>query len=107
MTAYLVLYGDVRKYLLSAADHQHGVGEDTSRCRNCLLEREAAGMSAFERFVWTWYTRNVTPLVLESGMLGRMVERLGLDETRERMFMRGLNEVRQFVLRIQAADAGK
>lgn len=62
-------------------------------------------MSRFEAFVWSWYTKNVTPLVFESGLMGRLIDRLGLDEVGERLFLRGLNEIRQFILKVQAAEA--
>lgn len=107
MTAYLGLYADVRKYLLAPDDHRHEVGEDTTRCRNCLLAREATKMSAFEAACWVWYQRNLTPFAFEAGLVSRLVERLGLDTARERFFLRAMNEIRQFVLKIQAADMGK
>lgn len=75
-----------------------------TRCRTCQLAGAEGRLSRFEHAALAWYQRNVTPLVMESGMLGRLVERLGLDADRERMFMAALNAVRQTALRIQIED---
>jgi hypothetical protein len=62
-------------------------------------------MSLFERYCWNWYQANATPFAFEAGMMARLIERIGLDKTRERFFLRAMNEIRQFVLRLQLDDA--
>jgi len=96
-----------RKYLLDAARHRHEVGEDRSRCRTCQLEEKLEGFSPFESAAWNWYQRHFTPLVVETGLLGRLVDRLDLDPLSERIFLKALNEIRQMNLRIQIEDARK
>lgn len=63
-----------------------------------------ARLSPFERAAWCWYQQNVTPLVMESGLLGRLVERMELSAVSERMFLQALNMIRQTALRIQIED---
>jgi hypothetical protein len=63
-------------------------------------------MSPFERYAWRWYQDNVSPLAFEAGLVGRALDRLGMGEVQERFFIKALNMIRQFVLKIQAADAG-
>jgi hypothetical protein len=61
-------------------------------------------MSPFEQAAWSWYQQNVTPLVMEAGMLGRLVERLGMEPASERMFLQALNMIRNTGLRVQFED---
>jgi hypothetical protein len=62
-------------------------------------------MSAFELASWNWYQRTMTPFVFEAGLAARLIERLGLDELRERFFLRAMNMIRQFDIKLQVEDA--
>jgi hypothetical protein len=105
LTAYLGLYRDVRKYLLAPDQHRHEVGEDVSKCRNCLLASKAREMSPFEAFCWTWTNRNVNATVIEAGLLGRALDKLGLSPIAERLLIRAVNDIRQFLLKLDMEDA--
>jgi hypothetical protein len=62
-------------------------------------------MSGFEIACWNWYRLNATPLVFTSGLLGRLIDRLGLDVEREGLFIRALNMIREHFLLIDYEDA--
>jgi hypothetical protein len=62
-------------------------------------------MSRFERAAWSWYNAHATPFAFEAGIVGRALDRLGLGEAQERMFVQALNMIRQAALKIQMADA--
>lgn len=71
-----------------------------------MLAEEAAKMSPFEAFCWHWYQRTITPLVFEGGLLGRELDRLGMNDAQEGLFKQAINAIRQLDLKIQIADNG-
>ena len=64
-------------------------------------------MSPFEAFCWNWTNRNVNSTVIEAGLLGRALDRLGLSPIQERLLVRAVNEIRQFFIGLELEDARK
>ena len=74
-------------------DHEHEVGDDTTRCANCRLEALGGEMSAFELAAWNWHCENASDLAIRSGLFGRLVMDLGLDGKVLAMFTRALSMI--------------
>ena len=54
-------------------DHVHEVGDDTTRCTNCILDQLGGEMSAFELATWNWHCKNVSQFTINAGLLPAII----------------------------------
>lgn len=90
-----MLYRDVWPSVLKTEDHQHEVGEDTTKCANCQLARAAGQLSEFEVAVWNWYWENVTMFTLRAGAVAALIaeETRGVSRQTKAFFIRALSMI--------------
>jgi hypothetical protein len=91
LKAYLALYCEFWNSLL--ADHRHEVGEDTSECKNCILEKMTAAMTRFERFCWNWYQSTVTEFSLKAGIVSDFFRSAVMSESTRELFIKALSAI--------------
>lgn len=91
--------------LLKAKDHRHGVGEDTSRCKNCKLDAVAAEMSEFESWAWNWYWENASGWAARIGITASEFMRMKLRGEARRLFIKAMQMIEEMIRAIREKEA--
>ena len=86
--------------MLAPEDHEHEIGEDITRCANCVLTKLEEAMSDFETAIWNWYWTNVSPFAMAGGLMPMLITDTGIIGRARTWFIRGLSLIRNTFDRI-------
>ena len=99
MKSYLSYYSEV--WNLLTKEHEHQVGEDTSGCENCALERFVKEFTEFERFCHDWFFSYINQFTLEANLIEGLMREIKFREKEKTLFLKAMNMLYQTQLYIQ------